>query len=151
MMATGDQVVFRTATLIKVLPCQVTRLPLETDTASSHLHYEAERGIVFDTQGWYEVLLRVEWDPRETTGTRFAHTKIPDNEPLHSEAINAEVLARISGGRQLLRGNSVFGLDHTTSIVLEVWHDADKPVEISHAELVVRELDVDQPSDPLTR
>jgi hypothetical protein len=150
-MATGDQVVFRTTKRVKVPPAEMTRLPLEPEAQSPHLHYEADRGIVFDSLGWYEVLLQVEWDPGETSGTRFAHTKIPDNEPLHSEAISAEVLARISGGRQLLRGNSVFGLDHTTSIVLEVWHDADQPVEISHAQLVVRELDVDHSFDHATR
>ena len=150
-MATGDQVAFRSTTTVNVPPGEMTRLPLEPETQSPHLHYEADRGIVFDTTGWYEVLLQVEWDPSETSGTRFAHTKIPDNEPLHSEAISAEVLARISEGRQLLRGNSVFGLDHTTSIVLEVWHDADRPLQVSRAQLVVRELDVDHSFDHLTR
>jgi len=141
-MATGDQVTFHTRASIKVPPRELTRLPLEPEAASPHLHHDAERGIVFDTLGWYEVLLQVEWDPSDTSGTRFAHTKIPDNEPLHSEAIDAAVLAQISEGRQLLRGNTVFGLDHTTSIVLEVWHDAEEPVEISYAHLVVRALDV---------
>ena len=141
-MATGDQVTFRTGSPIKVPPKELTRLPLSPDATSPHLRYDDERGIVFETLGWYEVLLQVEWDPSDTTGTRFAHTKIPDNEPLHSEAIAATVLAQISEGRQLLRGNSVFGLDHTTSIVLEVWHDADQPIEVGHAQLVVRELDV---------
>ena len=144
-MATGDEVTFRLTTAIKIPPDELTRLALEPAATSPHLHYEPERGIVFDTLGWYEVLLRVEWDPANTTGTRFAHTKIPDNEPLHSEAISADVLARISGGRQLLRGNSMFGLDHTTSIVLEVWHDAPETVEIRRAQLVVRELDVPRP------
>lgn len=116
------------------------RLSLTADAASPLHHYEPDRGVVFDKVGWYEVLLRVDWDPHERSGTRFAHTKIPDNEPLHSEAINADVLSRISGGRQLLRGNTVFGLDHTTSIVLEVWHDAETPIEVSYAHLVVREL-----------
>lgn len=143
-MSTGDQTTYRTAGPVKIAPGEMTRLQLEPDATSPHVHYEAKRGIVFDALGWYEVLLQVEWDPRDTSGTRFAHTKIPDNEPLHSEAIDAGVLARISEGRQLLRGNSVFGLDHTTSIVLEVWHDADQPVEIAHAQLVVRELDVDR-------
>ena len=41
--------------------------------------------------------------------TRFSHTKIPGQEPLHSEAIDAGVLAAISDGRQLLRGNTRFG------------------------------------------
>ena len=150
-MATGDQVTFHTTAPIKVPPKELTRLPLEREAASPHLHYDGERGIVFDTLGWYEVLLQVEWDPSDTSGTRFSHTKIPDNEPLHSEAIDAAVLAQISGGRQLLRGNTVFGLDHTTSIVLEVWHDADGPVEVAHAQLAVRELDVGQWLDHATR
>ena len=89
-----------------------------------------------------EVLLRVDWDDHNTAGTRFAHTQIPDQEPLHSEAINAAVLARISQGRQLLRGNSVFGPDRTTCLKLEVWHDSGQPVEVRYAELIVRELQV---------
>lgn len=141
-MALGDEVTFRTTTSTTVPANQMTRLALEADKANPHLHHEPGRGVVFDTAGWYEVLLRVEWDPEARSGTRFAHTKVPDNEPLHSEAIDADVLARISNGRQLLRGNTIFGLDHTTSIVLEVWHDAEEPVEISYAHLVVRELDV---------
>ncbi len=141
-MATGDQVTFRTVQPTAVPVGALTKLFLEASEPSPHVHYEGERGIVFDTRGWYEVLMRVDWDPHETSGTRFAHTRIPDNEPLHSEAIDADVLARISRGRQLLRGNTIFGLDHTTSVVLEVWHDAAKPVEVSYAELVVRELEV---------
>ncbi|HEY2812509.1 MAG TPA: hypothetical protein VGJ03_03485 [Acidimicrobiales bacterium] len=74
--------------------------------------------------GWYEVLLCVHWDETDQAGTRFAHTRIPDQEPLHSEAIDASVLARISQGQQLLRGNSLFGPDRTTGLVLEVWHDS---------------------------
>src|SRR3954463_15860101 len=141
-MALGDQTTFRTASATEVPAGALTRLVLEADEPSRHVHYELDRGIVFDSRGWYEVLLRVDWDPRDTTVTRFAHTKIPDNEPLHSEAINADVLSRISNGRQLLRGNSMFGLDHTISAVLEVWHDASNPVDVTYAELVVRELDV---------
>jgi len=56
------------------------------------------------------------------------------------------VLARISQGRQLLRGNCLFGPDRTTCLVLEVWHDSDGPVEVAHAGLIVRELHV--PWDP---
>ena len=99
-------------------------------------------GVVFHTEGWYEVLLEVHWDPDARQGTRFSHTKIPDQEPLHSEAINAAVLAQISEGRQLLRGNTLFGPDRTTSLVLEVWQDSGRPVEVRSAELVVRELEV---------
>ena len=95
---------------------------------------------MFIDVGWYEVLLRVDWDATDTTGTRFTHTKIPSQEPLHSEAVDASVLARISEGRQLLRGNSLFGPDRTTCLVLEVWHDSDRSVCVAYAELVVREL-----------
>ena len=100
----------------------------------------AKEGVVFDTDGWYEVLLRVDWDSTIAAGTRFSHTKIPGQEPLHSEAINALVLAQLSQGRQLLRGNSLFGPDRTTSLVLEVWQDSGELVKVSYAELVVREL-----------
>ena len=141
-MALGDEVTLRTTSPTTVPAGTLTRLTLEADRASPHLHVDPDRRVVFDTTGWYEVLLRVDWDADDRTGTRFAHTKIPDNEPLHSEAIDADVLARISDGRQLLRGNTIFGLDHTTSILLEVWHDAEAPVEVSYAHLVVRELDV---------
>src|SRR3954462_12910826 len=133
-MALGDQTTFRTASATEVPAGALTRLVLEADEPSRHVHYELDRGIVFDSRGWYEVLLRVDWDPRDTTGTRFAHTKIPDNEPLHSEAIDADVLARISQGRQLLRGNSLFGPDRTTSLKLEVWHDSERSVEVGYAE-----------------
>ena len=85
----------------------------------------------------YEVLLRVDWDPGETTGTRFAHTKIPGQEPLHSEAISAAVLNQLSDGRQLLRGNSLFGPDRTSCLILEVWHDSGRPLEVCYAELVM--------------
>jgi hypothetical protein len=141
-MSVGDQVTFRLAAPTKVTAREMTRLSLQQEETSPHLHYDVEQGVVFDTRGWYEVLMRVDWDPSETSGTRFAHTRIPDNEPLHSEAIDAAVLALISEGRQLLRGDTIFGLDHTTSIVLEVWHDAERPVEVRYAHLVVRELDV---------
>ena len=86
------------------------------------------------------LLLRVDWDSATTAGTRFSHTKIPGQEPLHSEAIDALVLAQLSQGRQLLRGNSLFGPDRTTSLVLEVWQDSGELVKVSYAELVVREL-----------
>jgi hypothetical protein len=73
-------------------------------------------------------------------GNRSNHTLIPGQEPLHSEAINAAVLKQLSDGRQLLRGNTVFGLDHTREIVLEVWHDSPHPVKVCSGELRVREL-----------
>ena len=70
--------------------------------------------MVFRTDGWYEVLLEVNWNPSVRGGTRFSHTNIPGQEPLHSEAIAADVLADIRGGKQLLRSNSVFGPNRTT-------------------------------------
>lgn len=96
----------------------------------------------FATVGWYEVLLRVEWDPHRTDGSRFCHSKIPDQQPLHSEAINAAVLTKISDGKQLLRGNTVFGPRHMSSLVLECWHDSGAPVRVLNADLTVRELRV---------
>ena len=96
----------------------------------------------FEVVGWYEVMLEVAWDPGVVGGTRFAHSKVPGQQPLHSEAIDAAVLAQISEGRQLLRGNTVFGHDHTSTLVLEVWQDSGGPVRVSQADLVVRELQV---------
>ena len=86
------------------------------------------------------MLLSVAWDPSAVDGTRFSHTRIPDQEPLHSEAISAGVLAQLSDGRQLPRGNTLFGPDRTTSLVLEVWQDSGQPVEVRAASLTVREL-----------
>jgi hypothetical protein len=141
-VATGDQFLFRTTAPTQVPSGELMPMTLEQQGSSPHVHYRAGDGVEFDTEGWYEVLLRVDWDDRDTAGTRFAHTKIPDQEPLHSEAISAGVLARISQGRQLLRGNSLFGPDRTTCLRLEVWHDSNQSVEVRHAELVVRELRV---------
>ena len=117
-MATGDQVVFCTTRPVRVPSGALTPMALEQQSSSPHVHYGPDDGVAFDEEGWYEVLLRVDWDDHDVTGTRFAHTKIPDQEPLHSEAINAAVLARISQGRQLLRGNSLFGPDRTTCLRL---------------------------------
>jgi hypothetical protein len=46
----------------------------------------------------------------------------------------------LRGGRQLLRGNTIFGLDHTSEIVLEVWHDSPRPVMVHRGEVRVRQL-----------
>src|SRR5204862_4592639 len=99
-MTTGDQVVFASPP-VDVPSGELASLPLVQQQASRHVRYHDGDGIIFMSDGWYEVLLRVDWDPAETSGTRFAHTKIPGQEPLHSEAISASVLARISDGRQL--------------------------------------------------
>src|SRR5436309_16121675 len=106
-MATGDQVVFCTTTPLDVPSGELTTVSLSQQQSSPHVTYHDDEGIVFIDEGWYEVLLRVDWDATDTTGTRFTHTKIPSQEPLHSEAVDASVLARISQGRQLLRGNSL--------------------------------------------
>jgi hypothetical protein len=66
---------------------------------------------------------------------------IPDTHPLHSEAIEADVLVALSNGKQLLRGNSVF--DPSTSarsIALEVWQDSGETVTVHRARLGVRPL-----------
>ena len=138
-MATGDEIRFATVRPVAIANRRLTPIELESSGGSPHVHL-AQEGVLFDTDGWYEVLLRVDWDSTITTGTRFSHTKIPGQEPLHSEAINALVLAQLSQGRQLLRGNSLFGPDRTTSLVLEVWQDSGELVKVSYAELVVREL-----------
>jgi hypothetical protein len=134
---------FATSAAVKIEPNTVTPLVLEAiGDVPSGLRPTAH-GVKFDGAGWYEVLLTVEWSPENVDGTRFSHTKIPDNHPLHSEAISASVLASVSGGRQLLRGNSVFGKEGLDEIALEVWHDANQPVEIKRAELAVRSLDAE--------
>jgi len=136
----GEETSFRTEHPIIVPPRRMMALhlapqgpPLKGVVSSGH-------GIRFESAAWYEVLLAVEWDPHDEDGTRFSHTRIPGQEPLHSEAIKADVLVQLSGGRQLLRGNTIFGLDNTGEIVLEVWHDSPRPVEVRSGELRVRQL-----------
>jgi hypothetical protein len=125
---------------------QLTRVPLVgPDQGSPALALADDDAINFLTTGWYEVLLEVHWDEEETEGTRFVQTKIPDQQPLHSEAIAAAVLAQICQGRHLLRGNGVFGPAGPSSIALEVWHDSDYPITVSFASLTVRELSVRWP------
>jgi len=144
-MTTGDEVRFSTSGAQRVPNQRLVPVVLSpSPTPSAHVHY-ADDGVVFDTDGWYEILLRVDWDTDNTMGTRFSHTKIPDQEPLHSEAINGSVLVELSGGKQLLRGNSLFGPNRTTSLVLEVWQDSGGPLDVTYAELVVRELEVPWP------
>lgn len=97
-------------------------------------------GIEFAIAGWFEVLLTVDWGTSNRYGTRFSHTAIPDDHPLHSEAIEAGVLVDLSGGKQLLRGNSVFGPAGVDRIELEVWQDSGTSVEVRGASLYVRPL-----------
>jgi hypothetical protein len=136
----GEEAAFRTDERVVVPPCKMTPLRLSLDGPPLKGVVSSGPGIRFETVGWYEVLLAVEWDPHDDAGTRFSHTRIPGQEPLHSEAINAAVLSLLSGGRQLLRGNTIFGLDHTCEIVLEVWHDSPRPVLVHSGELRVRQL-----------
>src|SRR5947199_10108942 len=131
---------FETPAPITVTPSSLTPIRLtEPDEGSPNVAL-IDDGVVFQTEGWYEVLLEVHWDPAARAGTRFSHTKIPDQEPLHSEAISADVLAQLSEGRQLLRGNSLFGPERTSCLVLEVWQDSGRAVEVEKAGLIVREL-----------
>jgi hypothetical protein len=68
--------------------------------------------------------------------------RVPGQEPLHSEAISAAVLHQLSGGRQLLRGNALFGPGAADELVLEVWQDSNESTTVKYAELLVRELQV---------
>ena len=124
---------------------KLTRVPLIQSGEGSPALALDDDVISFLTTGWYEVLLEVHWDEEETEGTRFAHTKIPGQQPLLSEAISAAVLAQVSQGRQLLRGNAIFGPLGPSSIALEVWHDSDYPITVSFASLTVRGLSVPWP------
>jgi len=132
---------------LTVPPGQMTPVPLAPEGPASNRVAWDDDAVTFRVVGWYEVLIRVDWDPKILRGTRFCHTMIPDHEPLHSEAIDAEVLSALNGGSQRLRGNTIFGLDHTTSLVLEVWQDSGAPIELRAAEIVVRELCVPWPRD----
>jgi hypothetical protein len=139
-MARPDDHCFHTAEQTSIPDRTLTALRLSGPSDPSSPVGAGELGIEFRVEGWYEVLLRVDWDPTSTAGTRFSHTKIPGQEPLHSEAINALVLSQISQGRQLLRGNSLFGPERTSSLVLEVWQDSGSALDVIYAELVVRVL-----------
>ncbi|MGQ0846692.1 MAG: hypothetical protein ACT4QF_21430 [Sporichthyaceae bacterium] len=114
------------------------------NTGSDHVQCRDGR-VAFRTVGWYEVLMTVEWDPTVRGGTRFSHTMVSDHEPLHSEAIDADVLISLNGGRQLLRGNSIFGLSCTAQLELGVWQDSGEAIDLRGAQLVVRELCVPWP------
>ena len=89
---TPHDVRFRTARPITVVSQRLTPVPLAAEHPSRHVR-GADGGVAFVIPGWYEVLLRVDWDDAYTDGTRFSHTKVPGQQPLHSEAIDAGVLA----------------------------------------------------------
>lgn len=134
---------FGTSGVRSVAPRRLTAIPLtQLSPAIQHLATSVDSGVHFRTPGWYEVLLTVEWDTRDAEGTRFSHTRIPGQEPLHSEAISAAVLHQISDGRQLLRGNAVFGPGEADEVILEVWHDSGQATTVGYAELLIRELQV---------
>jgi hypothetical protein len=124
--------------------CDLTRLPLRPVGEQVGGVERDGDCIAFRVAGWFEVLLTVEWDPGVRAGHRFAHTAIPDSHPLHSEAIDAGVLAALSGARQLLRGNAIFEPDGSLgSIALEVWQDSGDAVQVHHASLDIRVLLLD--------
>ena len=139
---------FATPAPVPVESGRLCAVPLSRPTEQSDDVDYTDKGVVFRADGWYEVLLEVDWDPGAREGTRFSHTAIPGQEPLHSEAISAEVLADISGGKQLLRGNTIFGPDRTTSLVLEVWQNTGRPVDIRRAAITVRRLTYPDGSEP---
>src|ERR1041385_9273292 len=88
---------------------ELTHITLVEGRPASDALLLREGAVTFVVPGWYEVMLVVEWDPENRQGARFAHSRIGDSPPLHSEAIPAGVLADISGGGQLLRGDGPFG------------------------------------------
>jgi hypothetical protein len=126
---------------IVVPPNRLHKVMLVAEQADDRFESH-DGGIAFQTRGWYEILLTVAWDPSNIDGTRFAHTAITDNHPLHSEAISASVLARLSDGQQLLRGNTIFEPGSVDHVTLEVWQDSARPLDVRYAKLEVRRLDV---------
>lgn len=129
-------------------------LPRPVDVPSSklcRLHLEpvdrkigdvesAGGGLRFTDRCWFEILMTVAWDTRNEVGHRFAHTSVPDQHPLHSEAIEARVLNELSEGKQLLRGNTVFTPGSMDTLMLEVWQDSGESVTVRRASLVARRL-----------
>jgi hypothetical protein len=138
----AQEITFRTTRSIEVESSRLTAVPLSRPVRPAEDVDYVDGVIVFRSEGWYEILLEVDWDPETRRGTRFSHTSIPGQQPLHSEAISAGALADISGGKQLLRGNTLFGPDRTTGLALEVWQDSGDVVELKAAALTVRELAV---------
>ncbi len=118
----------------------LTPVPLVAQDSHPHWFELRDGQVKFVSAGWFEILLTVQWDTANRTGERFSHTSIPDHHPLHSEAISARVLADISDGKQLLRGNSVFGPDGADSLRLQVWQNSGEPVQVTGASLGIRPL-----------
>lgn len=117
-----------------------TMTPISLEGMAPGIESSSE-GLQFVDDAHLEVLLTVEWDPNVTPGRRFAHTRLgPDEHPLHSELIEAEALIGLSGGRQLLRGNTHVGPGRVEKMTLEVWQDSDAPVRVRRAALVLHSL-----------
>ena len=142
----GSMTQFRAPGPRRIPSRELTHITLVEGRPASDALLLREGAVTFVAPGWYEILLVVEWDPENRQGARFAHSRIGGSEPpLHSEAIPAGVLADISGGRQLLRGNGLFGPGGPDAIRLEVWQDSGDPVVVRAASLTVRELFVPWP------
>ena len=126
---------------LMVPPRQLFRVPHRPNGPAPGVRIEGGE-VIFIAAGWYEVLLAVEWSPENRDGHRFSHTAIPDSHPLHSEAIEADVLADLSDGRQLLRGNTIFDPESPiSSLALEVWHNASESLAVKEASIALRRLD----------
>jgi hypothetical protein len=136
------EITFRTAAAIDIESTRLASVPLSAALPRAEDVDCIDGVVVFRSEGCYEILLEVAWDPRARRGTRFSHTSVPGQQPLHSEAVSADVLAAISGGRQRLRGNTLFGPERTASLALEVWQDSGDMVELKAAAITVRELAV---------
>ena len=136
------EITFRTTSALEIESNRLTAVPLSAQLPRADDVDCVDGMVVFRAEGWYEILLAVEWDPEARRGTRFSHTSVPGQQPLHSEAVSASVLASISGGRQLLRGNTLFGPERTARLALEVWQDSGEVVAVKSAAITVRELAV---------
>ncbi len=120
---------------------KITAVSLRPTAADTRPWLDArEEEIRFTREGWFEVLVTVNLDTFNRNGVRFSHTWIPDHHPLHSEAIAADVFVAISDGKQLLRGNSIFGPGGAERLALELWQNSGTRVEVLEAFLQIRPL-----------
>jgi hypothetical protein len=131
---------FELSAAVDVPNAQLTTLPLTKQVGELPGVQADDGGVKFRIAGQFEVLLTVAWDRANREGHRFAHTALPDEHPLHSEEIEADVLADISEGRQLLRGNGLFGPDSVDRITLGAWQNSGTSVRVEHASLEIRPL-----------